>query len=90
MISAAAKALAKVGRPRKLGESLLPDIDQLRPISARVGLAVAQQAVTTLPKSPATVMTLSMIHEMEAVRTLLESAIAQVQLKRPRQVHMLH
>ncbi|MFJ4349339.1 hypothetical protein ACIPZ5_00385 [Pseudomonas sp. NPDC089428] len=54
------------------------------------GLAVAQQAVTTLPKSPATVMTLSMIHEMEAVRTLLESAIAQVQLKRPRQVHTLH
>lgn len=44
MISAAAKALAKVGRPRKLGESLLPDIDQLRPISARVGMAVAQQA----------------------------------------------
>ncbi|MFJ4066348.1 hypothetical protein ACIPW4_13730 [Pseudomonas sp. NPDC089996] len=54
------------------------------------GLAVAQQAVTTLPKSSATVMTLSMMHEMEAVRALLESAIAQVQLKSPRQAHTLH
>jgi hypothetical protein len=54
------------------------------------GLATAQQAVSTLPKSPVTVMTLSMIHEKEAVRALLESAIAQVQLQRPRQVHTLH
>lgn len=54
------------------------------------GLALGQQAVTTLPRSSATVMILSMIHEMEAVRALLESAIAQVQLKRPGQVQTLH
>ncbi|MGJ7551828.1 hypothetical protein [Pseudomonas alloputida] len=54
------------------------------------GLATARQAITTLPKLPVTVMTLSTIQEMEAVRALLESAIAQVQLQRPRQVHTLH
>ncbi|WDY59619.1 hypothetical protein [Pseudomonas sp. PSKL.D1] len=54
------------------------------------GLEVALQAVTKLPKSTATVMTLAVMHEMEAVRTLLESAIAQVQLKGLRQVQTLH
>ncbi|MEN4829411.1 hypothetical protein ABEH27_23245 [Pseudomonas sp. P39-UII1] len=54
------------------------------------GLAVAHQAITTLPKSPATIMTMTVMHEMEAVRTLLESAIAQVQLKGRRQVRTLH
>lgn len=54
------------------------------------GLTLAQHAITTLPKSPATLMTLAVMHEMEAARTLLESAIAQVQLKSPRQVHTLH
>ncbi|NIE77649.1 hypothetical protein F3J45_24765 [Pantoea sp. Ap-967] len=54
------------------------------------GLAVAHQAVATLPKSPAALMTQAVIHELEAVRTLLESAIAQVQIKQPRQVRSLH
>jgi len=54
------------------------------------GLAVAHQAITTLPRSPATIMTMTVMHEMEAVRTLLESAIAQVQLKGRRQVRTLH
>ena len=35
-------------------------------------------------------MTMTVMHEMEAVRTLLESAIAQVHLKGRRQVRTLH
>ncbi|MFJ7788231.1 MULTISPECIES: hypothetical protein [unclassified Pseudomonas] len=36
------------------------------------------------------IMTLAVVHEMEAVRTLLESAIAQVQLRGRQPVHTLH
>ncbi|MFJ4155618.1 hypothetical protein ACIPZF_12600 [Pseudomonas sp. NPDC089752] len=54
------------------------------------GLAVAHQAITTLPKSPATIMTMTVMHEMEAVRMLLESAIAQVQSKSQRQLRTMH
>ncbi|MFK0312557.1 hypothetical protein ACIQUF_15085 [Pseudomonas sp. NPDC090233] len=54
------------------------------------GLAVAHQAITTLPKSPATIMTMTVMHEREAVRTLLESAIAQVQSKSQRQLRTMH
>lgn len=53
-------------------------------------LSVGHHAVTALPRSPATIMTLAVMHEMEAVRTLLESAIAQVQLRDRPQVHTLH
>lgn len=45
------------------------------------GLAVANQSITFLPKSPATIMLLSVMHELDAVRSLLECALAQVQLK---------
>ncbi|MFJ2981998.1 MULTISPECIES: hypothetical protein [unclassified Pseudomonas] len=54
------------------------------------GLAVAHQAITTLHRSPATIMTMTVMHEMEAVRTLLESAIAHLKLKGRRPVCTLH
>lgn len=44
MIAAAAKALSRTVNSRIRGASLLPAIDQLRPISARVALAVARTA----------------------------------------------
>ncbi|WP_130865140.1 NAD-dependent malic enzyme [Acidipropionibacterium timonense] len=44
MIAAAAQALSSVDMSRERGASVLPDIDQLRPISARVAIAVAQAA----------------------------------------------
>ncbi|WGV19518.1 hypothetical protein QIY50_19490 [Pseudomonas putida] len=53
-------------------------------------LSVGHHAIALLPRSPATIMTLVVVHEMEAVRTLLESAIAQVQLRGRPQMHTLH
>ncbi|MDZ3990763.1 hypothetical protein [Pseudomonas sp. Teo4] len=53
-------------------------------------LAVAHHSVSTLPKSPCSLMTLEVMHEMEAVRALLESAVAQVQMKERPQMHTLH
>lgn len=53
-------------------------------------LAVAHHSVSTLPKSPSSLMTLAVMHEMEAVRALLESAVAQVQMKERPQMHTLH
>ena len=44
MILAAAEAVAKVVTVRALGASLLPRIDKLRAVSARVAMAVASQA----------------------------------------------
>ncbi|MGW7771340.1 hypothetical protein ACTWM0_00135 [Pseudomonas machongensis] len=54
------------------------------------GLAVANQSITFLPKSPATIMLLSVMHELDAVRSLLECALAQVQLKSRTQPLSLH
>lgn len=48
---------------------------------ALCALSVGHHAISTLPKSPATIMTLAVMHEVEAVRSLLESAIAQVQFR---------
>lgn len=53
-------------------------------------LAVALHAFSTLPKSPATMMLLTVVHELDATRTLLESALAQVQLSVRSQVDSLH
>ena len=53
-------------------------------------LSVGHHAVASLPRSPATIMTLAVMHEMEAVRMLLESAIAQVQLRDGQPMHTLH
>ncbi|HEK1770114.1 TPA: hypothetical protein SMR47_004080 [Pseudomonas putida] len=58
--------------------------------STLCGLAVANQSITFLPKSPATIMLLSVMHELDAVRSLLEYALAQVQLKSRTQPLSLH
>lgn len=50
--------------------------------------AVAQQAVLMQPKSPVSVLIMTSMHELEALRRLLESALAQVQ--RPAHPQTLH
>ncbi|MCE1119075.1 MULTISPECIES: hypothetical protein [Pseudomonas] len=42
-------------------------------------LAVAHQSVLLCTKSPGSVLMLAAVHEMETLRSLLESALAQVQ-----------
>ncbi|AYN18044.1 hypothetical protein CHR29_23980 [Pseudomonas monteilii] len=41
--------------------------------------AVAQQAMLIQPRSPASVLIMASMHELEALRRLLESALAQIQ-----------
>lgn len=41
--------------------------------------AVAQQAVLMQPKSPVSVLMMTSMHELDTLRKLLESALAQVQ-----------
>jgi len=41
--------------------------------------AVAQQAVLMQPRSPVSVLMMASMHELETLRKLLESALAQVQ-----------
>ncbi|MDH0731860.1 hypothetical protein N5F23_14945 [Pseudomonas sichuanensis] len=53
-------------------------------------LAIALHAFSTLPKSPATMMLLTVVHELDATRTLLESALAQVQMSARAQVDTRH
>ncbi|TFF38648.1 hypothetical protein [Pseudomonas sp. RIT623] len=43
--------------------------------------SVAHQAVLLQPKSPASILMLASMHEMEALRVLLESALIQVQMQ---------
>lgn len=43
-------------------------------------LAVAQQSVALISRSPGSMLVLAALHEMEAVRTLLDSALAQLQM----------
>lgn len=50
--------------------------------------AVAHQALLLLPKSPASVLIMAAMHEVETLRGLLESALIQVQMPaQPRPVH---
>jgi len=51
---------------------------------------VGNQSITFLPKSPATIMLLSVMHELDAVRSLLECALAQGQFKSRTQSMFLH
>lgn len=53
-------------------------------------LAVALHAFSTLPKSPATMMLLTVVHELDAARTLLESALSQVQMSARPQMDTRH
>lgn len=41
--------------------------------------AVAQQAMLMQPRSPAAVLLMASMHELETLRRLLESALAQIQ-----------
>ncbi|WP_153785182.1 hypothetical protein [Pseudomonas sp. EMN2] len=42
--------------------------------------AVAQQAISLQPKPPASILIMALMHEIEALRVLLESALIQVQM----------
>jgi len=53
-------------------------------------LTVAHQSVLLQPKSPGSIMMLTVMHEMEAARTLVETALAQLQLRGQRQFDCLH
>jgi len=50
--------------------------------------AVAQQAVLMQPRSPVSVLIMASMHELETLRKLLESALAQVQ--KPANPQTLH
>ncbi|WP_129931927.1 MULTISPECIES: hypothetical protein [unclassified Pseudomonas] len=49
---------------------------------------VVHQAMLLQPKSPASILMMTTMHELETLRALLESAIAQVQMpSEPRTMH---
>ncbi|MDH2014557.1 hypothetical protein N5J66_11360 [Pseudomonas juntendi] len=50
--------------------------------------AVAQQAMLMQPRSPASVLIMASMHELETLRRLLESALAQIQ--RPADPQTMH
>ncbi|HEN8714361.1 TPA: hypothetical protein U8203_005015 [Pseudomonas putida] len=50
--------------------------------------AVAQHAMLMQPKSPVSVMIMTSMHELDALRKLLESALAQIQ--KPADPQTLH
>lgn len=50
--------------------------------------AVAHQAVLMQPRSPVSLLIMASMHELEALRKLLESALVQVQ--KPADPHTLH
>ncbi|CAK15634.1 hypothetical protein [Pseudomonas entomophila] len=45
----------------------------------RCALAVAQQSIPLISRSPGSMLVLAALHEMETVKALLDSALAQVQ-----------
>jgi len=49
---------------------------------------VAQQAVLLQPKSPVSILMMATMHELEALRVLLEAALIQVQM--PAEPRMRH
>ena len=53
---------------------------------ALCALTVAHQAVHAQPRSPATILMMASIHEVESLRVLLESALIQVQMSAQPQV----
>ncbi|SER57498.1 hypothetical protein SAMN05216230_109158 [Pseudomonas soli] len=53
-------------------------------------LAVAHQSFNHLPKSPATLVMLTMMHELDTTRTLLESALAQLHMSTRPPSYTLH
>ncbi|MGE7991913.1 hypothetical protein ACQKPE_12850 [Pseudomonas sp. NPDC089554] len=57
---------------------------------ALCGLAVSNQSIACLPKSPATIMLRTVSHELDAVHSLLECALERVQLKRQSTLSPIH
>ncbi|MFV3404617.1 hypothetical protein ACNFIC_11715 [Pseudomonas sp. NY15463] len=53
---------------------------------AQCALTVAHQAVLFKPRSPASVLMMASMHEIESLRALLESALIQVQMASDEQV----
>ncbi|MNN96844.1 hypothetical protein D3C81_2158950 [compost metagenome] len=51
-------------------------------------LAISQQAMLMQPKSPAAVLMMATTHELESLRSLLESALIQAQV--PNELRMQH
>ena len=51
-------------------------------------LAISQQAMLMQPKSPAAVLMMATTHELESLRSLLESVLVQVQV--PNEPRMQH
>ncbi|MNM93895.1 hypothetical protein D3C81_1062830 [compost metagenome] len=50
--------------------------------------SVAQQAVSLQPRTPASVLMMASMHELESLRVLLESALIQLQMPpEPRTLH---
>jgi hypothetical protein len=50
--------------------------------------AVVHQALLLQPRSPASILMMTSMHELEALRALLESALIQVQMPaEPRTLH---
>ncbi len=48
--------------------------------------AVAHQAALMQPRSPAALLIMTTVHELEGLRKLIESALAQVQIRTDQQV----
>ena len=61
--------------PHSLEETLMLASDY-----ALCAEAVAQQAVLMRPRAPVSLLLMAVTHELEALRQLLESAMAQVQI----------
>ncbi|MDF0731374.1 hypothetical protein P0Y43_11635 [Pseudomonas entomophila] len=53
---------------------------------ALCALTVAHQAILLQPKAPAAILMMASMHEVEALRVLLESALIQVQMPAVSQV----
>ncbi|MDR6713482.1 hypothetical protein J2W83_003090 [Pseudomonas hunanensis] len=53
-------------------------------------LTVAHQSMLLLAKSPGSIMLLSVMHELESIRALVASALAQVQRRDQPEMHTLH
>ena len=68
---------------RSLEDTLLMATDH-----ALCAEAVAQQAVSMLPKSPVSLLMTSSMHELEALRRLLDVALAHVQ--KPTDLQAMH
>ncbi|GLO11732.1 hypothetical protein PPUJ20028_03130 [Pseudomonas putida] len=69
--------------PHSLEDTLIQATDY-----ALCGVTVVHQAMLLQPKSPASILMMTSMHELETLRALLESALIQVQMPaEPRTSH---